>query len=98
MRELVQTTTLLEGMDELWLESRWRMRLLNASEEAAEAVIGPGLLAIGRAQRTDLFGGAGQPLPVGEDGAVRLGVPARRQATVRLWLEPGAAVGAAPGS
>lgn len=59
------------------------LRLMNASDAEAEAVIRAGTLKIQSARRTDLFGTPGGALDV-RDGSVTVTIPPRRLAHVRL--------------
>jgi alpha-mannosidase len=62
------------------------VRLLNASDETQAAVIGSGLLAVRGVQQCDLFGTPVSSLDVA-DGTVRLEIPARRVAVLRLTVD-----------
>ncbi|MEM1115234.1 MAG: hypothetical protein AAGJ11_01940 [Bacteroidota bacterium] len=59
------------------------VRLLNASDSDAEAVVGSGALRIASASETDLFGRPGDALDVAT-GAVSVSIPLRRMAHLRL--------------
>ncbi len=62
------------------------LRLLNASDAVAKAVVAPGALGIARAAGCDLLGSAGEALATDREGAVRLVLGPRRMAALRLWL------------
>ena len=64
------------------------LRLLNASDTEAEAVVGSGALQITSARETDVLGTPGAELNV-RDGAVGVSIPARCMAHVRLGTDGG---------
>ncbi len=62
------------------------LRLHNETGTDAVATIAPDLLGIARAAATDVLGGPEGVLPLSPEGAVTLPVPARRMASLRVWL------------
>jgi alpha-mannosidase len=63
----------------------WIIRLLNASDEARTAEVGPALFKIEAAQRCDLFETPVEELAL-QEGAVSVEIPARRVVVMHLDL------------
>ncbi len=62
------------------------VRLLNASDESQNTMIGSGLLKISAAQQCDLFGNSGDAIPV-KDGSLSLSLSPRQLTVIRLVIE-----------